>query len=131
MTYGVAKGATLKAVKVLGSGGSGSAGNVIQGIDFVAGNCTLIPKCVASLSLSGGGYTPLDEAVQGAVGNGVSVVVSAGNNQGDACSRSPAREPSAITVGSTDSSDSMSWFSNYGTVSLALAALIAGRLAHE
>jgi subtilisin family serine protease len=44
-------------------------------------------------------------------------VVAAGNDMGDACSKSPASAASAITVGSTayvSNSDSVSWFSNYG-----------------
>jgi subtilisin family serine protease len=42
------------------------------------------------------------------------VVAAAGNNNGNACLKSPASAPNAITVGSTTSSDSRSSFSNYG-----------------
>jgi hypothetical protein len=45
-------------------------------------------------------------------------VTSAGNDAGDACYKSPASAVSAITVGSTSyetNSDTVSWFSNYGT----------------
>jgi hypothetical protein len=45
----------------------------------------------------------------------VTVVVAAGNDNGDACTKSPARAPNAITVGSTTSTDARSSFSNFGT----------------
>ena len=45
----------------------------------------------------------------------VVTVVAAGNEQQNACNVSPARASSAITVGSTDRTDSLSWFSNWGS----------------
>jgi len=38
-----------------------------------------------------------------------------GNDGADACTKSPARLPEAITVGATDSTDTRASFSNYGT----------------
>jgi subtilisin family serine protease len=43
------------------------------------------------------------------------MVVAAGNNSQDACQYSPAREPSAITVGATSNNDYRAYFSNTGT----------------
>jgi serine protease len=43
------------------------------------------------------------------------VVVAAGNDNANACNYSPARAPSAITVGSTQNNDARSSFSNFGT----------------
>merc|ERR1719356_2108162 len=54
------------------------------------------------------------EAVDAAVNSGVVVVVAGGNSNADACGFSPAFVPSAITVGSTDSRDRRSSFSNFG-----------------
>merc|ERR1719297_650160 len=54
------------------------------------------------------------DAVNAAVNAGVTVVVAGGNDNSDACNFSPAFVPSAITVGSTDSNDRRSSFSNYG-----------------
>merc|ERR1719313_1757078 len=54
------------------------------------------------------------DAVNGAVNAGVVVVVAGGNSNSDACRFSPAFVPSAITVGSTTSTDTRSSFSNYG-----------------
>merc|ERR1719337_361141 len=57
----------------------------------------------------------LNDAVAAATDAGVVVVVAAGNDYGsDACNYSPASAPSAITVGSTTSSDQLSSFSNTG-----------------
>merc|ERR1719245_1160317 len=56
----------------------------------------------------------MKSAVEAAVNSGVIVVVAGGNDNSDACGFSPAFVPSAITVGSTTSSDRRSSFSNYG-----------------
>merc|ERR1712050_430080 len=56
----------------------------------------------------------MKDAVDAATNAGVTVVVAGGNSNRDACGFSPAFVPSAITVGSTDSRDRRSSFSNYG-----------------
>ena len=112
-TYGVAKGATLAAVRVLGCNGSGSNSGVIGGVDFVAQSSQR--PAVANMSLGGGASSALDNAVRGAVQAGVTFVVAAGNENQNACNVSPARESSALTIGSTTTSDSRSSFSNYGS----------------
>lgn len=112
-TWGVAKGATVHPVRVLGCNGSGSWSGVIAGMDWVAANRQL--PAVANMSLGGGANTSVDNAVANLSNAGVTVVVAAGNNSGNACSYSPARAPSAITVGSTQSNDARSGFSNYGS----------------
>jgi subtilisin family serine protease len=66
------------------------------------------------MSLGGTASASLDSAVAGAVAKGVTVVVAAGNSNLDACTSSPAREPSAITVGATTSADARASYSNYG-----------------
>lgn len=112
-TYGVAKDATIYAVRVLGCDGSGSNSGVIGGVDWVAGNH--IKPAVANMSLGGGASSALDNAVNSAVSQGITMVVAAGNDNSNACNYSPARAGSAMTVGSTTSSDSRSSFSNYGS----------------
>ena len=113
-THGVAKQVTLVPVRVLGCGGSGSTSGVIAGIDWVAAHHTS-GDAVANMSLGGSVSSALDAAVANAVADGISFSVAAGNENSDACTRSPAREPSAITVGSTTSSDAKSSFSNWGS----------------
>ena len=112
-TYGVAKGATLVPVRVLGCTGSGSTSGIIAGMDWVADNA---PRpSVVNMSLGGGASTSLDSAVDRLVASGIPVVVAAGNENQNACNVSPARAAAAITVGSTTSSDARSSFSNYGS----------------
>jgi subtilisin family serine protease len=112
-TYGVAKAVSLVPVRVLGCGGSGPTSGVIAGVDWVRQN--KVANSVANMSLGGSASTALNSAVANAVGAGVTFAVAAGNENTDACTRSPAGTPAAITVGSTTSSDSRSSFSNWGT----------------
>jgi serine protease len=67
------------------------------------------------MSLGGGASTAVDDAVARMSNAGVTVVVAAGNDNSNACNYSPARAASAITVGSTTSTDARSSFSNYGS----------------
>ncbi len=110
---GVAKGASIVPVRVLDCNGSGTTSGVIAGVNWVAAS-TLRPA-VANLSLGGGYSSALNAAVAGAVSKGVTMVVAAGNSNVDACTSSPASEPTAITVGATDSNDVRASYSNYGT----------------
>ena len=72
-------------------------------------------KCVINMSLSGPRSESVNTAVEAAINAGVHVVVAAGNDGVDACTRSPASATSAVTVGSVNSADRMSSFSNHGT----------------
>jgi len=111
--YGVAKGASLHAVKVLSDSGSGSWSWFISAVDWVATKGQR--PAIISASLGGGGRSAsVEKAVNAAVAAGVTVVVAAGNDRGDACTKSPAFVPSAITVGATDKNDNRADFSNYG-----------------
>jgi Subtilase family/Peptidase inhibitor I9 len=110
--YGIAKGVTIYPVRVLDCGGSGTVSGVIAGMNWVSANKIL--PAVANMSLGGSPNTSLDGAVANLTANGVIVVVAAGNNNANACGYSPARAPTAITVGSTDPNDSRSSFSNFG-----------------
>ena len=112
-TYGVAKNAWLHSVRTLDCGGYGSVGGAIAALDWVTINHK--KPAVVNMSLSSSYSSPLDQAVQNAVNAGIVVVVAAGNNGADACTRSPARAPAAITVSATDQYDSRVSWANYGT----------------
>jgi subtilisin family serine protease len=119
-TYGVAKGVSLVAVRVLNCSGSGSTSGVIAGIDWVTGNHGQGQPAVANMSLGGGASAALDAAVNRSISDGVSYAVAAGNgdflgNQANACNYSPARVAAAMTIGATDSSDRKASWSNYGS----------------
>jgi subtilisin family serine protease len=112
-TYGVAKSALLRGVRVLNCSGSGSNSGVIAGVDWVTNNH--INPAVANMSLGGGASSALDTAVNNLANSGVPIAVAAGNSNVDACTSSPARAANAITVGSITQSGSRSSFSNFGT----------------
>jgi subtilisin family serine protease len=118
-TYGVAKKTKLYAVKVLDSSGSGTNSGVIAGINFVASD-SKTRSCpngaVANMSLGGSKSTAVNSATAGVVSAGVFMAVAAGNDGRDAANYSPASEPTAFTVGATDSSDAKASFSNYGSL---------------
>jgi len=111
--WGVAKKATIHAVRVLDCLGTGSNSAVIAGIDYVAQNH--VKPATANMSLGGGDSAALDSAVRGAVNAGVTMVVAAGNDNANACSGSPNKEPLAITVGATAISDARASYSNFGS----------------
>jgi hypothetical protein len=111
-TYGVAKGVTLKSVRVFDCSGAGPWSDVIAGVDWVTANH--VGPAVANMSLGGSNYGPANTAVANSIAAGVVYVVSAGNDHADACSQSPASVSPALTVGSSDELDRRSSFSNWG-----------------
>jgi subtilisin family serine protease len=113
-SYGVAKGVTIHDVRVLNCSGGGTFEGVIAGVDWVTANRVL--PAVANMSLIGGAFEPLDQAVNGSIASGVTYAVAAGNFGVDAGTFSPARVQAAITVGATDSNDNRAGFSNFGSV---------------
>lgn len=113
-TYGVAKGVTLKPVRVLDCSGSGTNSGVIAGVDWVTANKS--GPAVANMSLGGGVSSALDTAVQSSINAGVTYAVAAGNDSGaNACNGSPSRVGPALTVGSSTNTDARSSFSNIGS----------------
>ncbi|TXH69423.1 MAG: S8 family peptidase [Lysobacteraceae bacterium] len=112
-TWGVAKSAIVHPVRVFGCSGGSAWSTIIAGIDWVAANRVL--PAVANMSLGGSANASVDAAVNNLIARGVTVAVAAGNNSSDACGFSPARVPGALTVGSSESNDARSGFSNFGT----------------
>ncbi|HXI12396.1 MAG TPA: S8 family peptidase, partial [Thermoanaerobaculia bacterium] len=115
-TWGVAKGVTLVAVRVLDCAGSGSWSGVIAGVDWVTADHAAGQPAVANMSLGGAASSSVDTAVSNSIADGVTYAISAGNDYGaDACTKTPARVATAITVASSTSTDARSSFSNIGT----------------
>ena len=115
---GVAPGAPVYGVKVLGCSGSGSWSNIIKGIDWVTANAQ--KPAIANMSLGGGANNAVDDAVRRSAASGVFYALAAGNEGVDACTRSPARAGAGtnngiMTVAATDSNDREASWSNYGT----------------
>jgi subtilisin family serine protease len=112
-TWGMAKGVAIVPVRVLGCDGSGYMSGIVAGVDWMVANA--VRPAVANLSLGGGASSTLDAAVARAASAGITVAAAAGNSNVDACTVSPAREPSVLTVGATDSGDARASYSNWGT----------------
>ncbi|MFI6265781.1 S8 family peptidase [Micromonospora sp. NPDC051006] len=116
--YGVAKGVQIVGVRVLNCQGSGTNAQVVAGIDWVTANA--VKPAVANMSLGGSANSSIDTAVTNSINSGVTYAVAAGNGNAlgvrqNACNYSPARVPSAITVGATQNNDAAASFSNFGT----------------
>ncbi|CAH0046323.1 unnamed protein product [Clonostachys solani] len=124
-TYGVAKKAKLFAIKVLDFEGNGEYAQVIAGLDMIADHAATqdCPKgVVASMSLGGPKSQAVNDAAANVVSAGIFLAVAAGNGNRitrlpeDVALVSPASEPSACTVGASDSQDRVASFSNFGAL---------------
>jgi subtilisin family serine protease len=112
-SYGVAKNATVYAVRIGDCNGSATVSGVIAAIDWVKAN-RVVPA-VANLSYSWSARTDIDDAVQRAINAGVTFVTSAGNSNANACNYSPNRKWNVLTVGATESNDYRASYSNWGS----------------
>jgi subtilisin family serine protease len=114
---GVAPGAPLTGVKVLGCNGSGTTSGVIKGVDWVTANAS--KPAVANVSLGGGFSQALNDAVLRSVRSGVFYAVAAGNSGAQACDGSPASAGAGtnngiMTTAATDRTNNEASFSNFG-----------------
>jgi subtilisin family serine protease len=107
LTYGVAKNVTIHSIRALECGGNGTVAAVVTALDWV--RVHHLSPAVVVMALGGESQYALDVAVRGLAAAGVPAVVAAGNEDADACGKSPAREPAAITVAATASDDARLW----------------------
>ncbi len=108
---GVSWGAQILPVRVLDASGDGNYSNLSAGIIWSVDHGAQI------INLSLGGTLPNDtlkNAVDYAINHGVMLIAAAGNDTSGNL-RYPAHYPSVIAVGSTNSLDQRSGFSNHGT----------------
>ena len=129
--YGVAKKARAFAVKVIepdSRGRGGKLSDVLKGIEWAANahsrnvsRAESGPKMkksfkgsVMNLSVASDQSRAFDASVNAAVDVGMHAAVAAGNDNYDACRRSPASAEKAITVGASNVTDERAWFSKYG-----------------
>lgn len=120
---GVAYNAKVQPVRVLGHGG-GYTSDIADAIIWASGGSVAGvpdntgPSEVINMSLGGGGACSNDpvtqEAIDGAISRGVTVVVAAGNSNDNAGNYSPASCRGVVTVGANGIDGAKSWFSNYG-----------------
>jgi subtilisin family serine protease len=108
---GIAYGARILPVKVLGDNGSGYDSWVANGILWAADH----GADVINMSLGGAGYSSIEEsAVAYARSKGVTVIAAAGNDNSSA-TFSPAALPGVVAVSAVDQNRAKAWFSNYGS----------------
>eukprot|EP00239_Pterosperma_sp_CCMP1384_P007828 CAMPEP_0197856054 /NCGR_PEP_ID=MMETSP1438-20131217/27798_1 /TAXON_ID=1461541 /ORGANISM="Pterosperma sp., Strain CCMP1384" /LENGTH=457 /DNA_ID=CAMNT_0043471379 /DNA_START=69 /DNA_END=1439 /DNA_ORIENTATION=+ len=113
-TFGVAKCATVHAVKVLDDDARGWDSEILEGIAWVVDQG--MPNSVISMSLYGSDTSyAFEDAIDDALDAGIITVVAAGNEASDACNYWPGHVSSAVTVGATMSDDARWDSSNYGT----------------
>jgi subtilisin family serine protease len=111
--YGVAKGVTLKAVRVLDCRGAGTDADVVAGMDWVAQHAH--KPAVANLSLGGGKSATIDAAATKLAGAGIFLAVAAGNDGAEACDGSPAGADGVLAVAASDRTDASADFTSHGT----------------
>jgi len=112
-TYGLAKSASVHAVKVCDQDGMCNTSDVIAGLQWVVKNAPKF-KSVVNISLGLTASQTLDDTVQAAVDAGIAVIVSGGNTSGDSCLDSPRRSPAAFAIGASGKDDTAADFSNWG-----------------
>ena len=122
---GTAWGAKVMPVRVLGRGG-GYTSDIADAITWASGGTvsgvpTLAAANVAdviNMSLGGSGAcdTLTQNAINGAVSRGTTVVVAAGNSNANVSGFSPASCNNVVAVASVTSASARSSFSNYGTL---------------
>ncbi|MFI8367717.1 S8 family serine peptidase [Streptomyces sp. NPDC085466] len=121
---GIAYGAKVQHVRVLGKCG-GSSSDIADAITWASGGtvsgipANATPAKVINLSLGGASSTcpsVYQNAINGAVSRGTTVVVAAGNSNANTSGFTPANCSNVITVASTSREGNRSFYSNYGTL---------------
>ena len=114
--YGVAKLATIHAVRIFDCAGEGTTDDIIAGLDWVLANA--VRPAVVNMSLACDEPcidSAVDAAVSSLLTSGIPVVQAAGNLGADACPILNSQAPGVITVGASTITDRMAYFSNYGS----------------
>lgn len=112
---GVASGARLVSLRVLGAYGEGLLSNIIQAVAYVNANASAGDVVNMSLGEDGTSAT-LNQQVQNTAARGIYFAIAAGNDAKPANKYSPANAngTNIFTVSAIDSLDRFASFSNYG-----------------
>jgi serine protease len=120
---GVAYGAKIVPVRVLGKCG-GTLADIADAITWASGGtvtgvpANANPAKVINMSLGGSGAcgATYQNAINGAVSRGTTVVVAAGNSNADAAAYQPASCTSTVVVAAGDFEGNRASYSNYGAI---------------
>ena len=116
-TFGVAKGVTIRSIKVCNSGGFCNVSATVNGINFATNEHNSTGnRAVANISLRFPATQSLDDAVRGSLNAGVTYAIASGNDSANASSFSPQRVSEALIVGASDINDAHGFFSNFGSL---------------
>lgn len=111
-TYGVAKQAQVRSVKVLDCSGTGTLSSLLSGVDWVARNHQ--GPSVAVMSWSYGPSDVLTSAVAQLVASGVFVAASAGNTAGNDCDVAPRAAAGVLVTANSTRDDARAPTSSTG-----------------
>jgi serine protease len=120
---GVAFNAKVQPVRVLGKCG-GTLADIADAITWASGGsvtgipANATPAKVINMSLGGSGTcgATYQNAINGAVARGTTVVVAAGNSNANAANYQPASCAGVVTVAASDRQGNRASYSNYGTI---------------
>ena len=121
-TVGVARGATVIAVRVLNCNGDGTVDNVVQALKWIRSHHVSGKAAIVNLSLGvdrNGEGAAIDTQVEEMLAEGMVVTIAAGNGNQDgvpyeACAISPGHVPGALTVGASTFANTAASYSNGG-----------------
>jgi serine protease len=112
---GVAYGASLMPVRVLGEGGTGASGDLLAALSWVNGDDSGTPRAqVVNLSLGGLPYIEaLADVISEGAGRGVIYVAAAGNSASTEATY-PAAFEHVLAVSAVDGAGALASYSNHG-----------------
>lgn len=113
-TLGTAPNATLHAIRAVDCDGQANIADIIGALNWIALNH--VPPALISMSV---GTSDLSQPLQLAVNNtiskyNISIIASAGNDNTDSCTATPANSVYVASIGATDIQDARAVFSNHG-----------------
>ncbi len=113
---GVAAGAVINSVRILGPSGKGRVSDAIKGIDYISkfaqpGDCVNMSFGIL------GHWQSLHDSILNLANLGIRIAIAAGNEAEDANNYEPAHinHPNIYTVSAIDSNDEFASFSNFGS----------------
>ncbi|MCJ1244010.1 serine protease [Trapelia coarctata] len=122
--FGIAKRASVTAVKVLNSGEVGELSNIIKGFNWVVDDHKRKSSSTASFKgsvavfgagiLGGDPQSTFAMAVNATISAGIHFAIAAGNDNHDACDAVNGLPKDAIVVGASTLGDERAYFSSFG-----------------